>query len=70
MKADFQDFVVWVFYGVLSGSAILVVKILGQVKDEMGHLNEKIATLLERTEGHQKMLDDHEYRVRDLEKVA
>lgn len=61
---EFSAFVQWGFLGLVGGG----VTILWQMKESMNSLNEKIGILIVQHEQARKDLDDHEERIRDLEK--
>jgi hypothetical protein len=61
---QFNAFIEWAFLGLVSGG----IYILYQMKESMSSLNEKIGVLIVQHEQARKDLDDHEERIRDLEK--
>ena len=60
----FSSFVEWAFLGVVSGG----VYILWQMKESVSNLNTKIEVLITQHEQAKNKIDDHESRIRDLEK--
>lgn len=62
---NFNLFIEWAFLGVVTGG----VYILWQMKESLTHLNTKIEVLIEQHEQSRKDIDDHEERLRYLERV-
>lgn len=65
---SFDQFLTWIIEGVLGGSAIYGVKILGDLKKSIDGLSLQVATIIEKTVWMEKHLDNHEDRLSDLEK--
>lgn len=63
---DFGKFVEWAFLGVVGGG----VYILWQMKESIAHLNGKIDVILEKHNQAREDIDDHEARLRGLERRA
>lgn len=61
---QFGAFIEWAFLGLVGGG----VAILWQMKESMNTLNEKISVLIYQHEQARQDIDDHETRIRDLEK--
>lgn len=61
---QFGSFIEWAFLGLVSGG----IYILYQMKESMSNLNEKIGILITQHEQARKDLDDHEDRIRELER--
>lgn len=57
LMIQYQDFIQWLFYGVVGGSAIYGVQILGKMKESIDSLNINVATLLERSASHEKRIE-------------
>lgn len=66
---DFQGFIQWVFLGVVSGTAICMVKILWDMKTSIENLNLRMAQILETTKYHEKRLDRFEERLMSLKQT-
>ncbi len=54
---EFQEFVRWMFYGLMGSVGTYGVYILNQMKDSVEKLNINVAVVIERTENHEKRLD-------------
>jgi len=61
---QFANFIEWAFLGVVSGG----VYILWQMKESVSDLNTKIEVLIQQHEESRKDIDDHEDRLRELER--
>lgn len=61
---QFSEFIQWSFLGVVSGG----VYILWQMKESVSSLNTKIEVLIQQHEESRKDIDDHESRLRQLER--
>lgn len=70
IESIMEDLIAWVFQGVLSMSVLYGVKKLGQMADSIEKLNTHVAILIERDQNKEKRLDDHEIRIRCLEKCV
>lgn len=64
---DFNFFIEWAFYGIISLSAIMGIKILTQLRDAIDKLNIKVARILEKTSWHEKELESQNKRINKLE---
>lgn len=64
---QYAEFVQWVFYGLLSFGAFSIVRILGQLNEGVQLLNEKVAVVIEKTAWHEKRLEEHHERIREIE---
>ena len=60
---EFNQFVMWAFLGLLSGSIVYFASILKDVKDSLLDLNVKLAVILEKSVHHEKRLDKHEVMI-------
>jgi hypothetical protein len=65
---DFNQFVQWAFYGLLSGAVIVAVNILKHLSESVDKLNERVAIIIEKVSLHEKRLDKHEEKIEELEK--
>ena len=63
VSMQFGAFIEWAFLG-LVGSGVVI---LWQMKESMATLNSKIEILIVKHESARKDIDDHEYRIRNLE---
>lgn len=61
---QFSEFIQWSFLGVVTGG----VYILWQMKESVSSLNTKIEVLIQQHEESRKDIDDHESRLRQLER--
>lgn len=66
---EWQSFIGWALQGVMSLSVMYGVKRLGQMADSIEKLNTHVAVLIERDQNKEKRLDDHEGRIRTLERI-
>lgn len=69
MQLEWQSFVGWAFQCVLSLSVMYGVRKLGQMATSIEKLNTHVAVLIERDQNKEKRLDDHEGRIRTLERI-
>ena len=67
--ANFEQFIVWTFYGVVSFSAIFGVKVLTKLTQSIDQLNIKMAEILQTSAWHEKTLDRHENKIQDLKET-
>jgi len=65
---EFSKFIEWAFYGVISGGIYIIAQSINSMKASVIELNVKLATVIEKVSYHEKALDDHHDRIRDLEK--
>jgi hypothetical protein len=68
MKYELADFISWGFQGLVSGCVLYGVGQLTQLRKSIEHLNEKLATVIEKTGWHEKELDRHTRRLDRLER--
>ena len=64
---SFAYFVDWAFLAIVSGCFVFGTKILFDLKENIGSLNQKIAIILERITHHEKEIEKHDERIRSLE---
>lgn len=64
---DLAQIILSSFGALISGSIIYGVKEVGKMRESVELLNIKMATIIERTETHEKQIDGHDERIRDLE---
>lgn len=62
---SFHGFIEWAFLGVVSGG----VYILWQMKESVSSLNTRIEVLIQQHKESRKDIDDHESRLRQLERI-
>lgn len=67
---EFSQFIQWAFYGFISFGAYSAIKILGELKDNVSLLNEKLAVVLEKTAWHEKQIMDHGDRLKTVEEIS
>lgn len=65
---EWQQFLGWAFQGLIAGCVAYGVAILSKMSKSIEELNKHVAILLERDSAKQYRLDDHETRLRQLEK--
>jgi len=66
---EWSHFLGWAFQGIISMSVLYGVRKLGQMTDFIEKLNTHVAVLIERDQNKEKRLDDHEGRIRILERT-
>jgi hypothetical protein len=64
---EFTNFVQWAFYAVMTGAVTISVSILAKLYTSIEHLNQKIAIIIEKTSWHEKVIEDHDDRLKQLE---
>lgn len=64
---QFQEFLEFAFYGLLSGAALWGVSILSKLQASIAELNEKVAQILERTSWHERELERLDRRIDRVE---
>lgn len=57
-----------VFLMILSGLGVVATRILARLNDSVNKLNERVAVIVERSEWHDRALEDHGIRLKSLEK--
>jgi hypothetical protein len=57
----------WAAKGILGGICLYGVRILSQMKNSIEALNEKVATIIERTDWHTKEIDRLDQRITRIE---
>ena len=63
---QFNQFVEWVFYGVVSGSFIYGLSILKDLNRSVETLNNQIAVVIEKVTWHEKWLERHDGEIQIL----
>jgi len=64
---QFNDFLTWGFTGLVSGILIYAVKVLTDIKRSVEELNERMATIIEKTAWHEKEMEKMSNRILALE---
>lgn len=64
---DTHQLIQWAFEGILGLCCVQGIKVLSQMRDSIEKLNEKMATLLERTDWHERELNRLDVRLGTLE---
>lgn len=64
---NFENFIQWAFYSVISGVAIAAVSILRDMNKSIQLLNVNFAVLLTKSESQDKRIDKHDERIERLE---
>lgn len=64
---DYKELVSWAFQGLLAMGSMLIVQALKDIKISVMLLNERVATVIEKTSWHEKELEKHDGRIRQLE---
>lgn len=54
---QFNDFLTWGFTGLISGILIYGVKVLQDIKSSVEQLNERMATIIEKTAWHEREME-------------
>jgi len=54
---DWNSFVQWAFYALISGCAVYMVNILAGLKTSVDDLNIKMATIIEKTTNHERRIE-------------
>jgi cell division protein FtsL len=57
-----------IFWGLMSGVAIYAATQMREMQVSISELNTKMSIYIERSEGLRKVVEDHEHRLRILEK--
>lgn len=65
---NFSNFIEWAFQGLIAGAVVYGVNALSKLRDSIEELNSKIATILEKNIWHERALEDHDDRIRVLER--
>jgi len=68
MKLDFKTFASWIFYGLLSFLAYSGVQTLDDLSSSINRLNQNVAVVINNMQWHKETLDDHEGRLKKLER--
>lgn len=64
---EFSNFLTWGFTGLLSGILVYAVKVLTDIKRSVEELNERMATIIEKTFWHEKEMEKMSNRIVLLE---
>ncbi len=64
---QFNDFLTWGFTGLVSGILIYAVKVLTDIKLSVEELNERMATIIEKTAWHEREMEKMSNRIVLLE---
>lgn len=67
MKMQFSEFLTWGFTGLISGILIYGVKVLQDIKSSVEQLNERMATIIEKTQWHEKEMERLNSRISVIE---
>lgn len=68
MDMSFDKFIQWAFLGLVSGGVVYGMRFAAVISKSIGELNIKLATLLERTAGHSREIEEHTGRINRLER--
>lgn len=66
---ELVDFIDWAFKAMLAGGLYYGVRILSKMQQSIASLNTNVAILLERDVNKGKQIEDHEERLRSLERI-
>lgn len=64
---QFSEFLTWGFTGLISGILIYGVKVLQDIKSSVEQLNERMATIIEKTQWHEKEMERLNGRINSIE---
>jgi hypothetical protein len=64
---QFDSFLSWGFTGLISGILIYGVKVLQDIKASVEQLNERMATIIEKTQWHEKEMERLNNRISAIE---
>jgi hypothetical protein len=64
---NFDTFLSWGFTGLISGILIYGVKVLQDIKSSVEQLNERMATIIEKTQWHEKEMERLNSRISVIE---
>lgn len=64
---QFDSFLSWGFTGLISGILIYGVKVLQDIKSSVEQLNERMATIIEKTQWHEKEMERLNHRITAIE---
>jgi hypothetical protein len=65
---DLNHLIEYGFMALVSGTLTFAVTFLRRISESITKLNIQVGVLLERSDGHTRILDNHERRIGDLEK--
>lgn len=64
---QFDQFLSWGFTGLISGILIYGVKVLQDIKSSVEELNQRMATIIEKTQWHEKEMEKLSRRLNNIE---
>ena len=64
---NFDSFLSWGFTALLSGVLVYGVKILQDIKNSVDELNERMATIIEKTAWHEREMEKMSTRISEIE---
>lgn len=64
---QFSEFLTWGFTGLISGILIYGVKVLQDIKSSVDELNERMATIIEKTAWHEREMEKMSNRILSIE---
>jgi len=65
----FDEFLSWGFTGLISGILIYGVKVLQDIKGSVEELNERMATIIEKTAWHEREMEKMNIKIEKFETV-
>lgn len=64
---DLTDMIDWALKALAMGIVGYGVKEIGRLRDSVERLNDRVATVIERTDHHGRQIEKHDERLRELE---
>lgn len=64
---EFSKFIEWAFYALLSGGVVWVCRYLQLISKDITKLHADLSVIVERTAWHDRAINDHSGRIRELE---
>lgn len=64
---EFKEFASWAMQGLIGGGVIYAASVIGKMRDSVEALNQSIATIIERSNWHERVIEKHEDRISELE---
>lgn len=64
---EWPQFLDWAFQGIVAGAIVIGVSVLRELRDSVSDLNENVAVVIEKTAQHERQLEKHDERIRELE---